>query len=141
MHRRISPGLGFTAIAVCCGITLGCTDKMTTTSGTMAETTAGQIMNTGEQISAAIDDLAAKRAIDPSEIEVESARAVQWRSGAGGCPEPGMSYTMAVVPGVQILLKAGGEMYRYHATRDGAPAFCPAERAEAPVYGQGEEVM
>lgn len=98
-------------------------------------------MNIDEQVSAARQDLAQHLGLDADKIVVDSVRTVHWRSGAAGCPEPGMSYTMAIVPGVLIILNAAGESYRYHAGRNGPPSYCPAERAEPPVYGQGEEAM
>jgi hypothetical protein len=94
-----------------------------------------------EQISMAREDLAKTLAVSVDDITVDTARMVNWRSGAAGCPKPGMNYTMAVVPGVLIILNVGGELYRYHAGRNGQPSYCPAERAEPPVFGQGEEVM
>ena len=50
-------------------------------------------------------------------------------------------YTMAIVPGVLILLRADGEVYRYHARRNGTPFYCPTDRVEAPVSGQGQELI
>ena len=52
-----------------------------------------------------------------------------------------MNYTMGIVPGVQILLKADDEVHRYHAGVGREPFYCPAERAEAPAFGQGKEAM
>lgn len=98
-------------------------------------------MSIDEQVLSARKALADRLQVDLAEIEVETARGVHWSSGAAGCPEPGMSYTMAIVPGVLILLKANGVTHRYHAGRNREPFYCPSARAEAPVYGQGEEVM
>jgi len=98
-------------------------------------------MNMDEQVAAAKQDLAQQLGTKADEIVVDTVRTVHWRSGAAGCPKPGMSYTMAIVPGVLIMLRADGDVYRYHAGRGRPPFYCPAGRAEAPVYGQGEEVM
>lgn len=98
-------------------------------------------MTSDEQVAHAIERLAKRLGAAADEIEVDSVRAVQWRSGAAGCPKPGMNYTMAITPGVQILLSARGAVYRYHAAGNRAPKYCPPDRAEAPAYGQGEEVM
>ena len=102
---------------------------------------SGKSANVDEQLLAAKEDLARRLGDDAGEITVETVRHVNWRSGAIGCPAPEMAYTMAIVPGVQILLRADGEVYRYHARRDRLPFYCPADRAEAPAYGQGEEAM
>jgi len=95
----------------------------------------------GGQVSKAKEDLATRLSVDTSAITEESVRLVQWRSGAKGCPNPEMSYTMAIQPGWLILLNVNGETYRYHAGRNGLPFYCPADRAEAPAMGLGEEVM
>ena len=102
---------------------------------------ANNPMPIDKQISWVHKDLAARLDIDSSEIMVETARAVHWRSGAAGCPDPNMSYTMAIVPGVLFILKVGDEIHRYHSGRDGRPFYCPADRAEAPALGQGAEIM
>lgn len=94
-----------------------------------------------EQLMAAKKDLVGRLGDDAGEITVEAVRHVNWRSGAIGCPAPEMAYTMAIVPGVQILLRADGEVYRYHAGLNRQPFYCPADRAEAPAFGQGDEAM
>lgn len=105
------------------------------------ETESGEPRRVDEQLLVAKEDLARRFGIDAGEIEVKTVRHVHWRSGPTGCPDPGMSYTMAVVPGVQILLRVVGKVYRDHARRNGTSSYCPADRAEAPVLGQGEEAM
>ena len=97
--------------------------------------------NVDEQLASAKEDLASRLNVDEDKIEVESVRHVHWRNGAAGCPDPKMSYTMAIVPGVQILLGANGQVHRYHARGNGMPFFCPANRAEAPSLGPGGEAM
>ena len=106
-----------------------------------AASDAAQNIGIDHQLSLAKQDLAARLKIEASDIEVETVRNVQWRSGAAGCPQPDMSYTMAIVPGVLIVLKANGETYRYHGGVNREPFYCPTERAEAPAYGMGEEAM
>ena len=94
-----------------------------------------------EQISNAVADLAKREGVAADTIKVSSARAVNWGSGAMGCPKPGMNYTQAVVPGVRLILETNDTIYYYHG-RTGADLFyCPADRAKAPAFGQGEEVM
>lgn len=82
---------------------------------------------------AARRDLAAKLEIEPEAIEVIERRRVTWRNGAMGCPEPGMAYTQALVPGYWIRLRSGEEQFDYHGARDGSPFLCPADRAESPL--------
>lgn len=98
-------------------------------------------MSVDAQIEAARQHLARSQGVELSRIGVERALAVTWSSGALGCPEPGMNYTMALVPGVLIRLTADDETYSYHAGTGGAPFFCPPERAEPPAMGTGEDLM
>lgn len=94
-------------------------------------------MTMREQVAHAIVDLANRHGVEPETIVVVNARPVTWRSGAVGCPQPGMSYSEALVPGVSILLKVGDEVLAYHATVGGEPFPCPLDRVELPVYGEG----
>lgn len=98
-------------------------------------------LSTDEQIEQAILDLANRTGVAVDAITVKEARAVQWGSGAMGCPKPGMNYTQALIPGMRVLLEADGTIYYYHGDRKNSLFFCPADRAEAPVYGRGQEVM
>ncbi len=82
---------------------------------------------------AARDDLAARWSVTDEEIEVISARRVTWGDGSIGCPEPGMMYTQALVPGFYVHLRANGQDAYFHAGRNGRPVHCPAERSRPPV--------
>lgn len=81
----------------------------------------------------AVDDLARRLDIAPARVEVVSAQAVTWPSGALGCPAPDGMYTQALVEGFQLVLAAEGEEYHYHAGASGEPFLCPEERRRAPV--------
>jgi hypothetical protein len=61
---------------------------------------------------------------------------VTWRSGALGCPQPGMYYTEGLVPGSVIYLQANNVIHAYHAKFAGKPFYCPRERVEPPVAGE-----
>jgi hypothetical protein len=90
-----------------------------------------------ETMSAALAD-AARRTEQPREsIVVVKAEQVTWGDGSLGCPQPGMMYTQALVPGYRIVLRAGGETLNYHAALRGPPSFCPASRVQGPAPGQG----
>jgi hypothetical protein len=81
---------------------------------------------------------AARRTGQPREaITVVTAEQVTWSDGSLGCPQPGMMYTQALVPGYRIVLRAGEETLNYHAALRGPPSFCPESRVVAPVPGQG----
>ena len=90
-------------------------------------------------LDAALDDAARRASVDRSTIKVVSAGAVTWSDGSAGCPEPGMMYTQALVPGYRIVLEAGGQTLNYHAGRGGAPKFCPLARVMPPSSG-GEAI-
>jgi hypothetical protein len=120
-------------------------DSEPTDSNSTPETTdsspssSSSIMTSKEQIAYSIEDLSGRLNIDSDEVSLSSARTVRWRSGARGCPEAGMMYTQALVPGVSIQLLAGGETYHYHAVTNGQPFFCPEDRVETPVKGSGAD--
>jgi hypothetical protein len=80
-----------------------------------------------------LTDAARRTGLKRTELEVLSAEAVTWPDGSLGCPQPGMMYTQALVPGFRIRVRAGAETLDYHAGRRRAPTFCPAGRAQAPV--------
>jgi hypothetical protein len=109
-------------------LTIAAEKQMTTAKMTMQE-----------QVAWSIRDLAQRRGVAAESITVSNARPVTWRSGAIGCPQPGMNYTEALVPGVSILLKTGDEMVVYHAVVGGEPLLCPWGRAETPVYGEDSD--
>lgn len=68
---------------------------------------------------------AEKTGVARSELVVVSSEAVVWPDGAIGCPQPGMNYTMALVPGYQIVIDARGQRLDYHATERGYMILCP----------------
>ena len=94
-------------------------------------------MNLQRQTKIAIDDLARRLNVPPEQVVLSGARQVTWRSGALGCPEPGMSYTEALVPGAVIYLQAGKTIHAYHARFAGEPFYCPRERVEPPAHEEG----
>ncbi len=67
-----------------------------------------------EMVDAAIADLADLLSVDTDAITVVTAESVTWRDGSMGCPEPGMSYTQALVDGVRIELMVDGSSHWYH---------------------------
>jgi hypothetical protein len=57
-------------------------------------------------------------------IEVVVAHELTWPDGSLGCPEPGMSYTQALVDGYRIELTDGQASYGYHGAIGGDPFLC-----------------
>jgi hypothetical protein len=61
--------------------------------------------------------------------------AVTWGDGSLGCPQPGMRYTQALVPGWRVVVRDGAREWVYHASRRGAWLWCPPGLAHAPPPG------
>ena len=85
---------------------------------------------------AVLADAATRTGADRASLSVASAEAVTWADGSLGCPQPGMNYTMALVPGYRIRVRAGEQVLDYHANQRGYFVLCPAGRAAAPVIDQ-----
>ena len=86
-----------------------------------------------DDLTIATTDLADRLDVDADSIEVVSVERVTWSDGSVGCPQPGMNYTQALVPGSRIVLRAAGAEYAYHAADGRAPFYCPASQATAPT--------
>ncbi len=76
-----------------------------------------------DEVDRAMADLASRL---PTEalIGVTVAHELTWPDGSLGCPEPGMSYTQALVPGYRIELTADGVVYAYHGANGNDPFLC-----------------
>ena len=79
------------------------------------------------------EDAARQAGVPLDDVLVTSAIAVTWPDGSIGCPQPGMAYTQALVPGYRILVRAGDRTLQYHAGRNGRFVLCPAGRATDPI--------
>ena len=71
--------------------------------------------------------------VDPAQVTVVSSDDVTWRDGSLGCPEPGMRYTQALIPGTRTILEVAGKQYHYHSGGHRAPFLC--ENPQPPVGG------
>lgn len=67
---------------------------------------------------------------EPSGIEVLRAERVQWPDGSLGCPQPGHSYTQALVDGYKVVLGYASRVYLYHAGSDGQPFLCASDQKD-----------
>jgi hypothetical protein len=68
-------------------------------------------------------------------IEVVVAHELTWPDGSLGCPEPGMSYTQALVDGYRIELTDGQRTYDYHGANGGDPFLCDKAGLDTPEGG------
>jgi hypothetical protein len=106
-------------------------ETSTTTIGTGTSTTMPPL--TPDQttvVGKATTDLARRLGVEPGAIVVVSFREVTWRDGSLGCPEPGMSYTEALVEGYQIALQHGDRLFDYHGADDSAPFLCKSDEKD-----------
>lgn len=85
-----------------------------------------------ETIDLAIADLVDRLQVQPDEISVVSAEPVTWPDGSLGCPQPGYSYTQAIVEGYRVVLEHGETTYDYHAGSDGRPFLCDRPTGRVP---------
>lgn len=76
---------------------------------------------------------AERRGVAPDEVSVVEYADVTWPDGSIGCPQPGMMYTQALLPGRRLLLEVQGEVASYHS--GGGPAFgyCANPRPALPA--------
>ena len=82
---------------------------------------------------AALADASRRAGAPISALQVLSAGAVTWHDGSLGCPQPGMAYTQALVPGYRIRIRAAGQDLDYHAALRGVVTLCPDGRAVDPL--------
>jgi hypothetical protein len=80
-------------------------------------------------VEAALTAAAERTGLARSELKVVSSEPVVWADGSIGCAEPGMNYTMALVPGYRIIIDAKGTPLDYHATERGHLILCPPGRS------------
>ncbi len=84
---------------------------------------------------AARADAARRTGVAAESLALVSAESVTWSDGSLGCPQPGMAYTQALVPGYRVRLRGPAGEMDYHASTRGALVLCPAGRAVEPLPG------
>ena len=84
-------------------------------------------------IDAALEDAARRTGIPATGLSVANAEAVVWADGSLGCARPGIAYTMALVPGYRVRIRAGEQLLDYHASRRGSMVLCPQGLSTAPL--------
>ncbi len=77
---------------------------------------------------------AGEAGVEADAVQVVVAEQVTWSDGSIGCPEAGMMYTQALVPGYRVVLAADGRQLNFHATESGDFRYCehphpPLERS------------
>src|SRR5699024_1891292 len=66
------------------------------------------------EVAEAVADLAEREDIAENDITISEREHVTWPNGALGCPQPGDSYTQALVEGERLVLQAHGQEFDYH---------------------------
>jgi hypothetical protein len=129
-----------TAFAGCASPAGHSEDRVVNDPPRTASPPAAAVAVPAETLDLALAD-AMKRTAQPREaIVVVTAEQVTWSDGSLGCPQPGMAYTQALVPGYRIVLRVGGQTLNYHAAMRGPPAYCPAGRAQPPGQGSDQAI-
>lgn len=75
-------------------------------------------------VAQAREDLARRLSIEPDAVAFVKLKEVVWPDRSLGCPRPGVAYPQVPQDGVQILLRAAGSTYTYHAGSGRAPFLC-----------------
>ena len=111
-------------------------DTSTVVAGQVAET-AGSA-TTGEVpaglLEAILNDLIAVEGLQRDDIVIERAESVIWPDGGLGCPEPGVMYTHAQVPGYWVVMRSGAKRYDYRVSEKGYFRRCKgSSKSRLPV--------
>lgn len=79
-------------------------------------------------------DLAQRLSIPASQINTLEIQGVLWPDDSLGCPQPGLTYTQAPVPGYLITLESDGNEFEYHANLHDSVFYCenPTPPIQAP---------
>lgn len=76
------------------------------------------------EVQAAIADFAEREGVEVEEVVAAGYADVTWPDGSLGCPQPGVMYTQALVPGHQLILQVGDTTASYHAAEGRPFAYC-----------------
>lgn len=71
-----------------------------------------------------IAQAAEETGVDAADITVIVAEEVTWSDGSLGCPQEGMGYTLALVPGYRAVLDVAGDELHFHASNSGDFTLC-----------------
>jgi len=135
MQSRLASRGAVTIAAVLFALLAGCatTTADPGSSGGQGALTTGRTLD--EIIAIVREDAARRTGVDRPDIRIIDATAVTWPDGSLGCPEPGLAYPQAMVPGYRVVAHAGERWLDYHASATGRLVVCPPGRAQPPVQG------
>jgi hypothetical protein len=73
---------------------------------------------------AVVADAARRFRVDTNAVVLADAERVTWPDGALGCPEPGIGYTQARVPGFRVVARTLAGSLLYHTDSQGHVVNC-----------------
>jgi hypothetical protein len=84
----------------------------------------------------AVQDLADRLGVPPSEVQVVDVEEADWPDTSLGCPEPGTMYAQVITPGYELVLACRDRRFVYHSDMEERIVFCgeaemPNEKASA----------
>lgn len=85
-----------------------------------------------ELLGPALADASRRSGVAEADLVIEKSLRVTWNDGSLGCPQPGMSYTQALVTGWQLIVRAGEQVFDYRAADRGQFTLCPPGRGRVP---------
>jgi hypothetical protein len=80
-----------------------------------------------------LNEAAALANVAREQLVIVRAEPVVWNDGSLGCPEPGMSYTQALVNGYWVVIDAAGQRYDFRVGGGGSFRLCPPGRGHPPL--------
>ena len=73
---------------------------------------------------AVVADAAKRFQVAENAVVLAQAERVTWSDGSLGCPQPGMSYTQALVPGYRVTARTTSGQFVYHTDERGNVVTC-----------------
>lgn len=89
-----------------------------------ASASAAPDVRSQPRVTAAISDTATRERVAVDQVVVAAWSPVTWSDGSLGCPQPGMSYTQALVAGEVLILRVDERLFQYHARTGGPFTYC-----------------
>ncbi|MGS0687038.1 hypothetical protein ACVBEQ_18160 [Nakamurella sp. GG22] len=97
---------------------------MTSTAAVPPDILAAIVADAAGQVPTRSVELAPEGEVAAGEVEVLSAESVRWNDGSLGCPEPGRSYTQALVDGYRVIVRVGDVELDYRVNGRGRFRIC-----------------
>lgn len=116
-------------------VTDGPSDRIYPRQGALPTGPVPQGITERPEVQDALAAEAERLGVDADQVGVAGFAEVTWSDGSLGCPQEGMMYTQALVPGYQLVLEVDGALASYHASKDGPFSYCASPVPPVPGYG------